>query len=103
MGTVAARYREDGVLSPTVPSLEESGHRLAAVAGTSTCHIVQVELFITFITICFSLLKLFFLEPKWYFCRRGMGPIQSEISLDCWPHILIVSISGPHYRWLVDE
>lgn len=23
------------------PALEESGHRLAAVAGTSTCHIVQ--------------------------------------------------------------
>lgn len=46
MGTVAARYRENGVLSDIVPSLEESGHRLAAVAGTSTCHIVQVCFFI---------------------------------------------------------
>ncbi|KDR74484.1 hypothetical protein GALMADRAFT_99536 [Galerina marginata CBS 339.88] len=41
LGTVAARYTENGVLSAVVPSLEESGHRLAAVAGTSTCHIVQ--------------------------------------------------------------
>ncbi|KAJ7179530.1 FGGY family of carbohydrate kinase [Mycena filopes] len=41
LGTVAARYTEDGKLSDTVPSLEESRHRLAAVAGTSTCHLVQ--------------------------------------------------------------
>ncbi|KAF8898113.1 FGGY family of carbohydrate kinase [Gymnopilus junonius] len=41
MGTVAARYKVNGELSDVIPSLEESGHRLAAVAGTSTCHIVQ--------------------------------------------------------------
>ncbi|GLB33245.1 putative FGGY family of carbohydrate kinases, C-terminal domain [Lyophyllum shimeji] len=41
LGTVAARYKEDGKLSDVVPSLEESQHRLAAVAGTSTCHLVQ--------------------------------------------------------------
>ncbi|KIM42840.1 hypothetical protein M413DRAFT_444492 [Hebeloma cylindrosporum] len=41
LGTVAARYKENGVLSNVIPSVEESGHRLAAVAGTSTCHIVQ--------------------------------------------------------------
>ncbi|KAJ6567303.1 FGGY family of carbohydrate kinase, partial [Mycena vulgaris] len=41
LGTVAARYTEDGKLSDIVPSLEESRHRLAAVAGTSTCHLVQ--------------------------------------------------------------
>jgi FGGY-family pentulose kinase len=41
MGTIAARYKEDGKLSDIVPSLEESSHRLAAVAGTSTCHIAQ--------------------------------------------------------------
>ncbi|KAG8218287.1 hypothetical protein J3R82DRAFT_3898 [Butyriboletus roseoflavus] len=40
MGTVGARYTEDGRLS-AVPSLDESRHRLAAVAGTSTCHLVQ--------------------------------------------------------------
>lgn len=40
MGTVGARYLENGRLSG-FPSLDESRHRLAAVAGTSTCHLVQ--------------------------------------------------------------
>lgn len=40
LGTIAARHEENGKLSPSMP-FEESGHRLAAVAGTSTCHIVQ--------------------------------------------------------------
>ncbi|KAJ7638433.1 Pentulose kinase [Roridomyces roridus] len=34
LGTIAARQTD-------TPTLSESGHRLAAVAGTSTCHIVQ--------------------------------------------------------------
>jgi hypothetical protein len=42
LGTIAARHEEDGEISPSV-SLLESGHRLAAVAGTSTCHLVQVH------------------------------------------------------------
>lgn len=41
MGTVAARHKENGKLSDVVPDLGESKHRLAAVAGTSTCHLVQ--------------------------------------------------------------
>ncbi|THH01759.1 hypothetical protein EW026_g1009 [Hermanssonia centrifuga] len=41
LGTVAARYTEGGKLSEFVPTLDESKHRLAACAGTSTCHIVQ--------------------------------------------------------------
>ncbi|CAL1701879.1 unnamed protein product [Somion occarium] len=41
LGTVAARFTENGKLSDFVPSLNESRHRLAACAGTSTCHIVQ--------------------------------------------------------------
>lgn len=44
VGTVAARYitdtRSGSLSSPS--QLEESKHRLAAVAGTSTCHLVQV-------------------------------------------------------------
>ncbi len=43
LGTVAGRYKEDGKLCEVVPSIDESRHRLAAVAGTSTCHIVQVR------------------------------------------------------------
>lgn len=39
---MAARYEENGKLSEVVPSLEEGGHRLAVIAGTSTCHLVQV-------------------------------------------------------------
>ncbi|KAF8211569.1 Pentulose kinase [Mycena galopus ATCC 62051] len=44
LGTVAARCRgADGELESgdAVPSLDESRHRLAAVAGTSTCHLIQ--------------------------------------------------------------
>ncbi|KAG7445991.1 Pentulose kinase [Guyanagaster necrorhizus] len=42
MGTVAARTTgNDGQLSTDLPSVDESSHRLAAVAGTSTCHLVQ--------------------------------------------------------------
>ena len=45
LGSVAARYEENGNLSEVVPSLEEGGHRLAVIAGTSTCHLVQVHIF----------------------------------------------------------
>ncbi|KAJ7725096.1 FGGY family of carbohydrate kinase [Mycena metata] len=41
LGTVGARYTVDGKLSDSMPALDESRHRLAAVAGTSTCHLVQ--------------------------------------------------------------
>lgn len=41
---MAARYNENGKLSEVVPSLEEGGHRLAVIAGTSTCHLVQVHI-----------------------------------------------------------
>ncbi|KAI9448461.1 Pentulose kinase [Lactarius indigo] len=40
LGTIAARHEVGGKISTSV-SLQESGHRLAAVAGTSTCHLVQ--------------------------------------------------------------
>lgn len=43
IGTVAARYKKGGVLQEEIPDLEESGRRLAVIAGTSTCHIVQVS------------------------------------------------------------
>ena len=42
---MAARYEEDGKLSEVIPSLGEGGHRLAVIAGTSTCHLVQVDIF----------------------------------------------------------
>ncbi|KAI0075433.1 Pentulose kinase [Panus rudis PR-1116 ss-1] len=41
LGTIAARFTENGKLSDFVPSLNDSRHGLAACAGTSTCHIVQ--------------------------------------------------------------
>lgn len=44
LGTVAAKTAgQDGVVPNEVPSVEESKHRLAVVAGTSTCHLVQVS------------------------------------------------------------
>jgi ribulose kinase len=45
VGTLAARYEENEKLSEVVPSLQEVGHRLAVIAGTSTCHLVQVHSF----------------------------------------------------------
>lgn len=42
LGTVAARYKEaDGTLSDDIPTINDSEKRLAVIAGTSTCHIVQ--------------------------------------------------------------
>ncbi|KAF8904258.1 FGGY family of carbohydrate kinase [Mucidula mucida] len=42
LGTVAASSKtREGKVTSELPGFEESGHRLAAVAGTSTCHIVQ--------------------------------------------------------------
>ena len=43
---MAARYEENGKLSEVIPSLVEGGHRLAVIAGTSTCHLVQVNVFL---------------------------------------------------------
>ena len=41
VGTIAAK--SDADKSTGMLKLEESNHRLAACAGTSTCHIVQVR------------------------------------------------------------
>ncbi|KAK7051244.1 hypothetical protein VNI00_004744 [Paramarasmius palmivorus] len=41
LGTVAASYNDKGNLPKTIKDVEQSQHRLAAVAGTSTCLIVQ--------------------------------------------------------------
>ncbi|EIN10230.1 Pentulose kinase [Punctularia strigosozonata HHB-11173 SS5] len=41
LGTVAASITENGQHKGQHPSVDESRHRLAAVAGTSTCYVVQ--------------------------------------------------------------
>ena len=42
LGTVAARYKDkDGTFSDGIPTIGDSEGRLAVIAGTSTCHIVQ--------------------------------------------------------------
>ncbi|KAJ7367864.1 FGGY family of carbohydrate kinase [Mycena albidolilacea] len=64
LGTVAARYTEEGTLSDVVPSLEESRHRLAAVAGTSTCHLVQ--------------------SPKGVFVNGVWGPYKDPVFRGWW-------------------
>ncbi|KNZ76848.1 FGGY carbohydrate kinase domain-containing protein [Termitomyces sp. J132] len=67
LGTVAARYKEDGILSEIIPSLDTSQHRLAAVAGTSTCHLVQV---------CQS--------PKGVFVNGVWGPYKDAVFQGWW-------------------
>jgi ribulose kinase len=41
LGTVAARFSENGKVEESSPKVDESRHRLAAVAGTSTCYVVN--------------------------------------------------------------
>ncbi|KAH0586891.1 hypothetical protein H2248_005727 [Termitomyces sp. 'cryptogamus'] len=64
LGTVAARYKEDGILSEIIPSLDTSQHRLAAVAGTSTCHLVQ--------------------SPKGVFVNGVWGPYKDAVFQGWW-------------------
>ncbi len=71
MGTVTARYRENGVLSDSVPSSEESGHCLTAVTGTSTRHNRPGEL-LHFIKDN-DLIEI--IEPRRYLRRRCMRTI----------------------------
>ncbi|KAJ7831822.1 hypothetical protein B0H14DRAFT_3463771 [Mycena olivaceomarginata] len=59
-----ARYTEEGKLSDVVPSLEESRHRLAAVSGTSTCHLVQ--------------------SPKGVFVNGVWGPYKDPVFRGWW-------------------
>jgi ribulose kinase len=73
VGTVAARYTsvsQDDSLSP--PSqLEQSKHRLAAVAGTSTCHLVQVS---NTLPILLAVLTEFHQSPQGVFVPGVWGP-----------------------------
>ncbi|KAG6831901.1 hypothetical protein H0H87_003552 [Tephrocybe sp. NHM501043] len=64
LGTVAARYKENGQLSEVIPSLDASQHRLAAVAGTSTCHLVQ--------------------SPKGVFVNGVWGPYRDAVFQGWW-------------------
>lgn len=41
IGTIGARFKEEGGDLSPLPNIEESSHRLATVAGTSSCHLVQ--------------------------------------------------------------
>lgn len=41
IGTVGARFKDNNGSLSSTPTIDESRHRLAAVAGTSTCHLVQ--------------------------------------------------------------
>lgn len=77
LGTIAARYKENGVLSDVVPSLDESRYRLAAVAGTSTCHIVQ--------------------SPEGIFVNGVWGPYKVRLLSKCCDIFLLI----PTYRTLL--
>jgi hypothetical protein len=79
MGTIAALHKEkDGLLSKKV-AFEEAGHRLAAIAGTSTCHVVQVGFSRRCICIPCLIHINRLLESRCYFCEGSLGTIQGEI------------------------
>lgn len=75
MGTVGARYTENGRLS-AFPNLDESRHRLAAVAGTSTCHLVQVGVIISLSSAILSCVP----EQRRGIRKWCLGSIQGETS-----------------------
>lgn len=75
MGTVGARYTENGRLS-AAPALDESRHRLAAVAGTSTCYLVQVGVTISLANVVLSSAP----EHTRGVRKRCLGPIQGEMN-----------------------
>ena len=72
LGTVAARYDQAGKMSG-VPTIEESSHRLAAVAGTSTCHLVQVRV-LTLSRFSAEPIVWVFKSPKGVFVDGVWGP-----------------------------
>ncbi|KAF8576224.1 Pentulose kinase [Ramaria rubella] len=63
IGTIAARYQIDEKTSES-PNQEEARFRLAAVAGTSTCHLVQT--------------------PKGHFVPGVWGPYQNSVFPGWW-------------------
>ncbi len=82
LGTVAASSKtREGKVTSELPGFEESGHRLAAVAGTSTCHIVQ--------------------SPQDVFVDGVWGPY--KVSLLHPSRCLADAHLGPSVPWLVDE
>jgi len=74
LGTVAARYMEDGNLVDVVPTLLESRHRLAAVAGTSTCYLVQVGLEVD-MDLPNIFIRSYGAESRWCLRQRRMGAV----------------------------
>ncbi|KAF8727821.1 hypothetical protein AX14_006973 [Amanita brunnescens Koide BX004] len=92
LGTVAARYSNDGKISDT-PAIDESQHRLAVIAGTSTCHIVQ--------------------SPKSVFVTGIWGPYKDAIFNGWWMNeggqsstgqlIEFITTTHPTYPKLVEQ
>ena len=99
LGTVAARYSENGILSEVLPSLQDSQHRLASVAGTSTCHIVQV----CAISNLFSSSSLNFIGRvlKASSLMGYGGPTRYKLSILAF--LKFTDVLGPCLSWLVDE
>nr|GAT46184.1 predicted protein [Mycena chlorophos] len=91
LGTVAFRTASDG--STALPSLSESRHRLAAVAGTSTCHLIQ--------------------SPEGVFVNGVWGPYKDALFRGWWMNeggqsstgqlIDFVLTTHPAYATLVEE
>jgi ribulose kinase len=73
MGTVAAKCGEEGRYSDADPSLEQCAHRLAMIAGTSTCHLVQVGHSHVFLSLH---LPNSVQNPKRIFVKGVWGPYQ---------------------------
>ncbi|KAK2462324.1 hypothetical protein APHAL10511_005630 [Amanita phalloides] len=92
LGTVAGRFENDGKLSD-MPAIGQSQYRLAVVAGTSTCHIVQ--------------------SPKGVFVDGIWGPYKDAVFRGWWMSeggqsstgqlIEFILITHPAYPQLVEQ
>ena len=99
LGTVAARYSENGILSEVLPSLQDSQHRLASVAGTRTCHMVQV----CAISNLFSSSSLNFISRVLKASSlMGYGGLL-KYKLSMLAPLKFTEVPGPCLSWLVDE
>ena len=100
---MAARFTENGKLSEFIPSLDESRHRLAACAGTSTCHIVQVQCRLIIQTIICAVYSVS-LEQARRVCKWRLGTVQGDRGvLGLFLHPRLQTCAGTSIPRMVDE
>lgn len=105
VGTVAARYTSTDGRSLSPPSiLEESKHRLAAVAGTSTCHLIQVFIVFIFRKCFFYIIGAAAAQsPQGVFVPGVWGPYRVSINCVCICSVIEIVQDAVFPGWWMNE